>query len=126
MYFIDVKYFVHTKPPIAFTIQDFFFEKSFFNALTFNDLEAYAELCDDYAASQLHSALRGLILLDIRIPLQWERVVELKFGPRLQECSHCLYLEIMGKYGLDILIALEMRLVLALYSGCQPFSSSPA
>ena len=49
------------------------------------------------AANQMQSALRGLVLLDVYLPLDWERVVELKFGPRLDNCTHRLYLEIMGK-----------------------------
>ena len=49
------------------------------------------------AANQMQSALRGLVLLDVRLPLDWERVVELRFGPRLDDCTQCLYLEIMGK-----------------------------
>lgn len=49
------------------------------------------------AAEQMQAAIRGLILLDIDIPMMWERVATLKLGPRLDECTHHLYLEVMGK-----------------------------
>ena len=49
------------------------------------------------AAKQMQFALRGLVLLDVCTPLEWERVVELKFGPRLEDCTQRLYLEVMGK-----------------------------
>lgn len=53
--------------------------------------------CFECAAEQIQAALRGKVLLDVRLPKQWERNAELEFGPRLGEPSHRLFLEIMGK-----------------------------
>ena len=43
------------------------------------------------------SALKGLVLSSVELPREWERIVELKFGPRRSEVSHRLYLEVMAK-----------------------------
>jgi hypothetical protein len=45
----------------------------------------------------MQAALKGLVLLDVGLPVPWERVVEMRLGPRLNECSHHLFLEVMGK-----------------------------
>jgi len=45
----------------------------------------------------MQAALKGLVVLEVRLPVPWERVVEMRVGPRLEECSHHLFLEVMGK-----------------------------
>lgn len=48
---------------------------------------------------RLHAGLRGLILMDVVLPVAYERVVQFKFGKRQEgemECS--VWCEIMGKY----------------------------
>lgn len=45
----------------------------------------------------MHSALRGLVLLQVELPEEWERILRLDFGPRMGEVSHTLFLEVMGK-----------------------------
>ena len=49
------------------------------------------------AAGQMQAALRGLVLLEVSLPVPWERLVEMRLGPRLDESSHHLFLEVMGK-----------------------------
>lgn len=42
--------------------------------------------------------LAGKVLTHAAMPCAWERVAELRFGPRISENpSHLLYLEVMGR-----------------------------
>ncbi len=42
--------------------------------------------------------LKGLVLLDVEIPRAWERVVQLKFGPRASEdATRHVYAEIQAR-----------------------------
>ena len=50
------------------------------------------------AGEQLQAALGGLVLLEVALPRAWERVVRLRFGPRLSDpLSSSLWLEVMGR-----------------------------
>lgn len=52
----------------------------------------------DCAGEQLQAALAGLVLLEVALPRAWERVVRLRFGPRLSDPpSAALWLEVMGR-----------------------------
>lgn len=74
---------------------------------------------------RLHKVLRGLILVDVEVPVEYERVVQFKFAKRQGgelECS--LWCEIMGKYVSartrhdQIVICRLSYLVLVSHYGC--------
>ena len=50
------------------------------------------------SGEQIQSQVRGLVLLDATVPQQWERVVQLSFGPRPgTPPTHHIFFEVMGR-----------------------------